>query len=138
MVVIGGKMINHNKELEFYNSTYKKLMESNKSFYFEIPQGYLNKHKVKEFLNNLEDFSYFDDGYHEILRLKYSPSNCHILMFDIKTDSGKPKYGKKYAYDFLVKFNEKSCLKFPCYYWNLVFEFAEIKEGELSKNYIIM
>ena len=98
--------MNYNKELEFYNSTYKKLMESNKSFYFEVPQRYFNKHKVKEFLNNLEDFYYFDDGYHESLKLKYSTGNINILIFDMKTNSGKPKYGKKHVYDFLVKFNE--------------------------------
>ena len=34
--------------MEFYNSTYKKLVESNKPFYFEVPQGYFNKHKVKK------------------------------------------------------------------------------------------
>lgn len=127
-------MVNIDKELEFYNSTYKKLMESNKSFYFEVPQGYFDKRKVKEFLNNLEDFYYFDDGCHETLRLKHSPINAHILIFDMKTDSGKSKDGKEYAYDFLVKFNEKSCLRFPYYYWNLVFEFAEIKEGEFKND----
>lgn len=127
-------MMNYNKELEFYNSTYKKLMESNKSFYFEVPQRYFNKHKVKEFLNNLEDFYYFDDGYHESLKLKYSTGNINILIFDMKTNSGKPKYGKKHVYDFLVKFNEKSCLRFPYYYWNVVFEFAEIKEGEFKND----
>lgn len=82
----------------------------------------------------MEDFYYSDDGYHEILRLKHSPINTHILTFDMKTDSRKPKIGKEYAYDFLVKFNEKSCLRFPHYYWNVVFEFTEIKECELTIN----
>mgnify|MGYP004643347089 CR=1 FL=1 len=94
-------MINHNKELEFYNSTFKDLLESNKTFHFEVPKGYFNKHKSKKFLNNLKDFCYEDDGYHETFRLKYNPSDFHILMFDMKTDSGKPKYGKNMLMIFL-------------------------------------
>lgn len=41
-------MININKELEFYNSTFKNLIESNKIFHFEVQKGYFNKQKSKK------------------------------------------------------------------------------------------
>ncbi len=124
-------MVN-NKELEFYNSTLKDLIESNKTFHFEVQKGYFNKQKSKKFLNSLEDFCYKDDGYYETLQLKINSSN--ILTLSMKTDSGKPKHGKQYGYNFLMKFNDKRNLKFPYYYWNLLFEFAEIKDGEFKND----
>lgn len=36
---------------------------------------------------------------------------------------------------FLMKFNDKQNLKFPHYYWNLLFEFAEIKDREFKNDY---
>ena len=123
-----------NKELEFYNSTFKNLMESNKPFHFEVQKGYFDKQKSKKFLNSLENFCYEDNGYYETLQLKINSSNISILTLSMKTDSGKPKYGKRYGYDFLIRFNTKRDLKFPHYYWNLVFEFAEIKDGEFKND----
>lgn len=57
----------------------------------------------KKFLNNLEDFCYEYNGYYETLQSKINSSNAFILTLSMKTDSGKPKYGKQYGYDF---FNE--------------------------------
>jgi len=127
-------MVNIDKELEFYNSTFKDLIESNKTFHFEVQKGYFNKQKSKKFLNSLEDFCYEDNGYYETLRLKINSSNISILTLSMKTDSGKPKYGKQYGYNFLMKFNAKRDLKFPHYYWNLLFEFAEIKDGKFEND----
>ena len=127
-------MINHDRALEFYNTVYKDLIDSNKAFHFEVPQRYFNKINTYKFLNDLENFCYTDDGYWETLRLKLNPSTTHILSFSMRTVSGKPKDGKEHAYSFLRRFNKKRSLKFPYYYWNVLFEFAEIKDGEFKND----
>ena len=128
-------MIKQDKALEFYNSIYKELIKSEKPFHFEVPQGYFDKDKAKDFLENLQDFYYDNDGYVESLKLKLNPSNYCIINLNMHSYDGFPKQGKEFAYDYLVKFNKNVLLKFPYYYWNVLFKFAEIKDGEFENDY---
>ena len=121
-------------ELEFFNTKYKDLIESNKSFHFEIPQNYFNKSNVFKFLSKIYKSVYNCDGYHEGVNLKLNSATTEILSIT-KTFNNSIKEpsccnSDNVIADFLIDYNKLNCVKFPHYWWSVVYDIAEIKDGD--------
>jgi len=120
-------------DFEFYNTTYKDLMKSNKSFHFEVQQNYFNKSNVFKFISKIYDFSCNCDGYKEWVNLKLSLATTEILTLTKTCNSAQEPYFShtdERLVEFLIDFNKLNCIKFPHYWWNVVYDIAEIKDGE--------
>lgn len=120
-------------ELEFYNTTYKDLIKLNKRFYFEVPQNYFNKSNVFKFLSKIYKYVYNCDGYHEGVNLKLNSATTETLSITKTLNSIKEPSccnSDKAIADFLIDYNKLNHIKFPHYWWSVIYDIAEIKEGE--------
>ena len=126
-------------ELEFYNTTYKILMESDKPFHFEVPQNYFNKSNVFKFISKIYNFTCNCDGYKEWINLKLSLAIVEILTLTKTCNPTQESYfshtDEKLA-DFLINYNKLNHIKFPHYWWSAIYDIAKIKEGEFVNEVI--
>jgi hypothetical protein len=124
-------------ELEFYNTIYKDLTESNKPFHFEVPKNYFDVPTALLFLSNLKDYAYNCYGIYETINLQLNPSISSVMQFS-KTCNKVPTYSNdnEDVVNFLIDFNEIKSMNFPSYWWSAVYDIAEIKDGEFVNEVI--
>lgn len=124
--------MNDDARLNFYNTTLKQLWESGKEFHFEIPKNYFTKETALEFLSNCYDYYYTNDGIHEKISIRHSPTIVEIMYFTLTSSTNQVISGKEYSTDFLVRLNSMRELHFPHYWWNILFEYALVKDGKFK------